>query len=197
LLVRKFKKNRFPCQFITLSRSPIERALSFVFEDWKKQAPDALKSPGVLDAKRMRDAVIRLLAGDNGVAFPEQWFDRELRDAFGLDVFAEPFDHQQGYQVLRHDCFTLLILRMEDLDRILPEALGVFLNLDPRKITLKRANVGSQKWYAEVYAEVKESLNLPPKVASRVLNSRYCQHFYPEERKAMLDKWFIEHSSPA
>jgi hypothetical protein len=167
-----------------------------VFEDWKKQAPDALKSHGLLDPKRMRDTVIRLLAGDTGIAFPEQWFDRELRDTFGLDVFAEPFDHRQGYQILKHDCFTLLVLRMEDLDRILPEALGVFLTLDHRAITLKQKNVGAQKWYAEVYAEVKESLNLPPRVADRVLNSRYCKHFYPEERKTMLDKWFTEPFSP-
>lgn len=137
----------------------------------------------------MKEALVDLLTGDNGIAFPEQWFDRELRDSFGFDVFSETFKHRQGYQIMKQNSLSLLVLRMEDLDWALPEAIGAFLNIYPSEIRLKRANEGAQKWYAEVYAKVNESLKLPPKVAGRVLNTRYCKHFYPAEHDYMLNKW--------
>lgn len=43
LLIKKIQRHKFPCRFVTLSRAPIERAISFVFEDHKKTGTSRIK----------------------------------------------------------------------------------------------------------------------------------------------------------
>ena len=76
---KKLGASRFPCRIVTLTREPVARVISFVFEDLKKQAPEARREDGSIDVSAVTRATERVLsAPDNGNADPSLWFDREL-----------------------------------------------------------------------------------------------------------------------
>ena len=143
ILVRKFRHGIFPCRIITLTREPVARAISFAFEDWQKKAPEARSSDGDLDVSRMTEAVDMLLQKYGGHADPTHWFDRELNEVFNVDVFSKPYDRDRGYTILHKGNISVLVMRLEDLNRSLPKALEAFLGIDPEQVVLQRANEGA------------------------------------------------------
>lgn len=190
ILEKKLSQAPFPCSVITLTREPISRAISFVFEDRVKQAPHALKPDGTVDTAALSEVVNQLLASpDNGTADPSLWFDGELRSVFGVDVFAHPYDLERGYTIIPGEHVRVLVLRMEDLNRSLALALADFLGLDAGAITLREANVGGAKWYSGYLEEVKRTLQLPPDVARSVFGTRYFKHFYAQDALRITERW--------
>ena len=189
LLVAKQQSNRFPCRLITLTREPISRAISFVFEDAIKQMPEAMLHDGSYNLQRVQAVIQELLAANNGVADPTEWFDRELGEQFGIDVFAQPFDAESGYAIFEGDNCSVLLMRMEDLNRVLPKALGAFLDKKVEDIQIQHANVGRHKDYAEDLSRVKQQLQLPGELLDNVLSTRYVKHFYPEEQRHLRARW--------
>ncbi|QXD16187.1 putative capsular polysaccharide synthesis family protein [Rhodocaloribacter litoris] len=179
----------FPCRVITLVRDPVARAISFVFEDRWKKVPEAVQGDGSVDAGRVRHKVLELLEGENGIADPTRWFDSELHEMLGIDVFARPFDHERGYQILEQGGVSALVLRLEDLNRVLAPALAAFLDLPEERIHVARANVGEGKAYGASLREVKATLQLPEALLDRIYATRYARHFYAEEIEAFQDRW--------
>ena len=191
VLLRKLKDGLFPCRIITLTREPVARAVSHVFEDNRKKMEQVRQRHGAFTAADVMAVVTDLLRTDNGIADPTRWFDRELRAVTGVDVFARPFDADRGYTIFESSPAPVLLLRMEDLDRALRPALADFLGVDPASVLVGRRNVGAQTWYAELLQEVKNTYRLPEPLAERVYGTRYVRHFYGEEAVAMRSRWTI------
>lgn len=189
ILVRKLSRGIFPCRIITLTREPVARVISFAFQDWQKKAPEARSSDGNLNVDRMIDAVNALLQEHRGHADPTHWFERELNAVFDVDVFAEPYDRKQGYTILREGNVSVLVIRLEDLNRSLPSALAAFLDINPEQVVLKRANEGGEKWYFESLRAVKNTYQIPPGVARSIFNTQYFQHFYHTDRDRARKRW--------
>lgn len=188
VLTRHLDRGLFPCRIITLTREPIGRAISFLFEDHAKQIPKPIGQQGI-DVATAQAALTRLLTGDNGIADPTRWFDQELKARFGVDVFSVPYNVEQGYTLLRQGDVEVLVMRVEDFHRALPEALAALLHLDPAAVTVSKANVGTAKWYAEALREVKTSYQVPEELAEQVLHTQYMQHFYRDELEALQARW--------
>jgi hypothetical protein len=189
ILVSKLAQGRFPCHLVTLTREPIARGISFVFEDCKKKAPGALLDDGNLDPAAIRQAIEQLLGEGTGHADPGLWFDNELKASFGLDVFSVPYDLARGYTLIRSADVSLLILRMEDLNRSLPAALGELLGIDGGTIQMSRANEADDKWYAPSMDVQKRSFRLPRETLDRIFSSRYMRHFYPNDIERLRKRW--------
>lgn len=85
-LIKARDHRDFKADYITIVREPVARAISFVFEDWKKQAPDALNQ-GRLDPVIMQTRIKELLATNEVVANPSLWFKDEIETSLGIDVF--------------------------------------------------------------------------------------------------------------
>jgi hypothetical protein len=186
ILAPKLAAGPFPCRIVTLTRDPVDRAISFAFQNLAAKAPGISKAAP--DLAEMARAVTRMLRTAPGHADPSCWFDRELKGIFGVDVFREPYDAASGFTLLE-GTVPVLVIRMEDLDRALAPALGRLLDLDPTRITTVRANVGATKAYSHGLRALKSSYRLPPDLAARVLGTRYVRHFYPEETSAMRHRW--------
>jgi hypothetical protein len=189
ILLSKLANGRFPCHLITLTREPIARAISFVFEDWKKKTPGARLENGNLEPAAMKQAIDLLLREGEDHADPGQWFDKELKRSFDLDVFSAPYDQSRGYTLMRAGDVSLLIMRMEDLNRSLPAALGDLLGIDSGTIQVSRANEADDKWYAESMNVQKRTYHLPQETLDRILSSRYMRHFYPNDIERLRERW--------
>lgn len=189
-LGRQIKSRGLKSLIITLVRDPIGRAISSLF-----QAPEWAYIP-VLDARGeiSVDLCVKSIQEEarlpGAFAYPEQWFDNELRAFFGIDVFAQPFDTQKGYQILESDGHRLLILRMEGMNRILASAMTEFLELN-RELSVQSANVRSDTPEARAYDELKRRVALSPDWLREFYRGRYASHFYTQQ---MIDKFIVKWS---
>ena len=125
--------------------------------------------------------------GDIGL----DWFDVELGAVTGIDVYAEPFPHEAGYQVYENDRFRILLIRFEDLNRVGPSALSAFFDADIEE--LPRSNAAGDKDYRDLYRAFQDRTTMPPEVLDVTYGSRLAQHFYtPAELAEFRARW--EHS---
>jgi hypothetical protein len=188
-LVRKqLDWRRFPCKVITLTREPVGRAVSFAFQDWKRQLPE-VSSLDELRSEQMVELVMEKLKPGSPHANPKKWFEGELKSVFGVNVLTTPYDFEQGYVVIRSGPVDVLVIRMEDLNRSLQAGLAELYDLDHQDIRMRNANVGSAKKYADLLSQVKEQLTLPPSVSERVFTTDYAMHFYGPDLDRLRDKW--------
>ncbi len=119
---------------------------------------------------------------------PGEWFDLQVKNLFGIDVYATPFPKERGYAVYAKDNIRLLVMRLEDFNQILVPVVSEFLNIPAFEIV--RDNVGEDKAYAKVYREAMPHLKLAPDYLARKHSSRYARHFYtPQELEASIARW--------
>lgn len=173
-----------PWKIITLVREPIAREISDVFQVIDRYHPGLLNQDGTIN----RQAAVaflkkRFLAFDESCNYTSTWFDKEIKQVFGIDVYEHPFNHEEGFAVIQHKNCDLLILRLENLDSCFNRAIAAFLGLS-YPVGLIPANVGRSKQYADAYQFVLKNLRLPQAVCARIYSAKYARHFYTD---AMLE----------
>jgi len=173
-----------PLKIITSVREPVGRQVSGFFQGFEYIHGTSVNEY----AGRVHELQLKFYDTLRSKFNYFSWFDEQFGDALGLDIYQHPFDHERGYQRLRHQGFDILVLRLETPDEVKEQALAEFLG-KPR-ISLYRANVGSKKSYSEVYREFLDTLELPANYVDAQYNSRAMGHFYSErEIQAFRSNW--------
>jgi hypothetical protein len=193
-LVRKLRRGIFPCRIITLTRDPVERTLSFVFENRHRKLPDLYKYCGDNAVNYVCEQVRAILSSDNPHSDPTKWFRGELETVFGIDVFRFPYDFETGFRIIEHSVHPVLVMRVEDLTRSFRNAMEAFLGITRDDWpTRSLANVGADKQYGDVLREVKSRLKLSQELLTRVYSTQYAKHFYLPDISSLYERW-SEHS---
>lgn len=172
---------------ITIIREPISREISSFFQN-TDQYKDVLENKNLeIDAKMAQKILHKKFEADICQNLKD-WFDLEIKNNFGIDVFDKNFDCQKNYVISQNKNFNHLLLKMEDLDVVFPEASKEFLGLNfPLK--LQKANVGDKKHYASTYKKIRKSIKLDDEVISQIINSKFFQHFYLQDKSKVISKW--------
>ena len=123
---------------------------------------------------------------------PLQWFDQELKEVFGINVFQEKFPTHHGYQIYQHSQARVLVIKLERLNEVYRQALKAFLDLDFTNISLAKANVSDSKSYNQLYQKFINWLRLPKKYLDRMYSSQYARHFYTREEISIFRKRWTE-----
>jgi hypothetical protein len=124
-------------------------------------------------------------------SFAPDWFDREVRDVFGVDVFDRPYPTDGLGCVYSCDAGSLLVLRTEDLASRGAQALGAFLGTEP--IGLKHLNRTTDRSYARTYRRFMAELRLPPEYLDRMYGSKLTRHFYTQDEiSAFRGRWTVD-----
>jgi hypothetical protein len=171
---------------ISLVRAPIPQVVSAFFQDLDVLFPEyvVMTERGELTGAKLVEYFLREYRNET----PLHWFDVQLRDVLGLDVYAQPFPIAQGYHIYPFKNLRLLVMRLEDLERCAAPALREFLNIP--NFQLAKENSGEQKAYAPLYREFRAQLRLPAEFVQKYNNSRYAQHFYTaSELAASVAQW--------
>lgn len=183
LLRRHLIDGQRQAHFITMTRDPVSRNVAEFFQNYKMY----IDPPYDLEAystPELRECFLEQSRHDICLT----WYDREFQEILGVDVYAEPFPHEKGYQTLSSSYGDILIMRIETDDSTLEQAVQQFLNKPDFR--LQAANVGAQKSYAAIYRRFKQEVRLPAWYLDKMLNSRYAEHFYtPAERDAVRERW--------
>ena len=114
-----------------------------------------------------------------------QWFDHQYY--CGLDVYAHPFNSEEGYTRIRHPGMDLMIYRQEDLPR-LDKPIADFLGLP--ELRFRARNVGGSKAYSSIYASILRNTRLPAALLDEIYDTPFMRHFYSDaERDKARARW--------
>lgn len=178
-------RNRRPAKFITLIREPIGRNLShffFRFNFYTGLVYDDIdfSSPTASD----------LFLSAFGFPWrPLVWFDTELKETTGIDVYRYDFPVEQGYLSIREGNYDLLIIKLEIEDSIKEKAIAQFLGRD--SFAIKRTNTAETNNYAGSYRTFLNKLALPKDYIELFYNSAYVNHFYSKhEINSFKHRWY-------
>ena len=186
--IKKKRRSKSKYKVVSLTRDPVARNLSSFFQnlelffgyDIKKKAQCKDKIPVLAELQRLFQQNYvensEVLRADSN---PLTWFTVELGDAFNLDVYKEPFDRVDGYQLYDTPDARILVIKLEKLRDCAEFALGEFLGVSDFR--LATANVASSKPYASIYKEFVSSVQLPGRYLDKLYDSQYSKHFYTDE----------------
>jgi hypothetical protein len=165
---------------ISLVRAPVPRNLSTYFHHIDSYFPNfvARVQADTLSFDELADYFLHNFDEHT----PEHWFDRQVRDVFGLDVYAQPFPHERGYQIYENAKARLLVIRLEDLNRVAAPAMREFLAIPDFRLV--PANSGENRTYGALYKQFLASLTLPPSYIATTNGTTYARHFYSDRELA-------------
>lgn len=177
-------------KIITVVREPISRDISDFFENIKWSYSHLIDENGNIRESDCLEFFQKMFLNYNELTdYTCTWFDRELKSAFKVDVYAHPFNHLDGFTIIRGENAEVLILRLEDMNYNLSAALTEFLRID-RPIQMVKSNIGENKQYSATYRHILANIFIPKSVCNRVYSSRYVKHFYSESmRDELVRRW--------
>lgn len=177
---RQLLKNRnFPVKIISLVRDPVAFLISGLFEVPQFAEESVFNDTGTVDPHKAAAYLNRKLADPDAFGYVFNWFDKELKAVFGIDVFATPFPVESGYAVYRQGSAEALVLRLEDLSAQGPQAIADFLGLD-EPLILKHENVRADLTEKTAYQQVQEGVLLDPEMCRKIYATDFVKHFYSE-----------------
>lgn len=166
---------------ITAVREPLSLHFSAMFQVWFLYA--------AREEELEADFLSRSFEEIAWHRWTHRWFTEELKTMFDIDVLAEPFPVEQGWQIRENDRARLLLIRTENLGSV-TEALAALYQIPPSSIAVRTRNTAGEKTYADHYAKVREAIRLSPAVVRTALELPYARHFYTEtELAAAAKKW--------
>jgi hypothetical protein len=177
---------------ISLVRDPVARQVSDYFHHIDCHLPDWHRRWRANDL-----GIEEILESFLHVHDPTfNWFEAEIESLLGIDVYSSRFPHEAGYQIIRRPPkASLLILRLEDLDRVAGRAIEQLLGIKAFK--LYSFNMGSESAYGEIYRHFKQR-GLPPEYLEMIYSRRIAQHFYTRaERDQFAANWTEKSSQVA
>jgi hypothetical protein len=173
-------------KLITLTREPVARNISAFFEnlevvpcdtdggfevssDYYQIEPTVVSVGDLSDLEKM---FFERARHDSPVKF----FDREIKDIFGIDVLASGFSTEKGYEIYSSSKADLLVLRLESLADCSRDAFAEFLGIDDFQIINR--NIGTEKVYASLYSAFKRGAAFDSDYVNTLYNSDYMKTFY-------------------
>jgi hypothetical protein len=179
---RLLRRDTTPVRIISPVRDPISRNVSGFFQNLKLYADD----PEHASVSELQHFFVERYPHDVGV----RWFDREMRQSFGIDVYAHPFDPAVGHVTLRQGRVDVLLFKIELSDETIAALLAEFLELDT--VALARINEAAARGqrHKATYDDFLRSLALPVELVDSLYDSQFARHFYSaDERGAARERW--------
>ena len=185
-------------KIVTLTREPVGRNISAFFENLHVMPLEGASKfvissdyyeiepleVAVDDIDTLRELFLSRATHDS----PLKFFDREIKDIFGIDVLATGFSRDEGYQVYAGERADLLVIRLESLAACASKAFSEFLGIEQFKVI--DSNIGARKDYAPLYKAFKRGVAISPGYADRLYDSEYMRTFYSEDEiVAFRNEW--------
>lgn len=183
-IIKRIKENKTPpLKVITIVREPVGRNISAFFQNMPKYYHDLHN----IEVEELQDIFLNKYL----IEYPDLWFKNEIMDLFNFDPFKEKFNHKRGYKTYKVGKHKIIILRLEDCNRILPEAMYKFLrvkniNMTNRNSTDSKGHIISRNKFKEFKA-----LKLPEEFLDKNYNLKYAKHFYTKKELEIFKQGWL------
>ncbi|MER5703737.1 putative capsular polysaccharide synthesis family protein [Micromonospora sp. NPDC002296] len=174
-----------PWKVVSVVRDPIARDVSS-FVQLVHFAHPELTRPTIQEDKIARAASLQFAMYSESDSYHSRWFDTEIRDMFGIDVFETPFDHEHRRLRVSRGNVDLMVLRLEDLTATLSGNLSWFLGVPPSDIPAVYASSRHPEKQApaydpDVYRRIVKRVRVPLARSRPIYESRFARHFYTDD----------------
>lgn len=189
-------RNKVHWKIISLARDPIALQASIIFQNLQECFSEVIDiNEDHLNiekaTKLIKNQLSEHLTRDSHFI---NWFDYEIKEVFGIDIYQYPFDTESGFEIISKGNVDILLLKLETLQQNFKPAIEKFLNIS--NINLPEANIGAEKKYGLEYKQLIQSLKLPKALCESIYNTQLAKHFYSEnERLKFFSKWSNSESS--
>lgn len=185
-LLKKSKKSKKQINVISLVREPLGKNVSQFFQNIEVVYPEFNYREKVkrLNRKEIISELTDFFINNFVHKDPLVWFDVELKRFTGIDVYESGFPCNQGYKIYENEFFRILIVRLENLNECISDAMELFLGI--KNFQLKNENISDQKEYSSLYREIKKEMILPKSYIEDMYFSKMARHFYTNDE---LDKF--------
>jgi len=173
-------------KLITLTREPVGRNISAFFENLHVVPCETEGEFEISSDYYQIDRTIVSIDDSSTLAklfferaqhdSPIRFFDREIKDIFGIDVLDSGFPIDKGYGIYRSARVDLLVLKLESLADSAVAAFDEFLGIDDFKLINR--NIGAKKVYAPLYDAFKENAVIDSEYIDTLYDSEYTRTFY-------------------
>lgn len=170
---------------ISLVRDPIARSVSAYFQTFRE---DYIMLDS-MDKNIYKGAIDRIrhdMSFGDSCGYIFDWFNKELKEVFGVDVYKYPFDKEKGYAIIKKDNVEILLMTMEKMNQN-EKVVGDFVGVIDFKYTMD--NVGAKKEYKYAYKEFLENAVIEEDILDYYYrDNEYMDHFYTAEQKDIFRK---------
>jgi len=177
----------YPWRIVSVIREPVARNVSAYFLSIDRFIPNVYERyrSGNIDMSEIRETFLREYLHE----IPLSWFDREVDDVFGVDVYAHSFPNQGTYALIEQGAIRIAIVKVEALEDAYRPALERLLGHSPGALRNTHISVKDEP-YAEIYREFLRSPGLPRGYLEKMYDSVFARHFYsPAERSEFMERW--------
>lgn len=183
------KRRGFPIKIISLVRDPVALVVSALFENTYFNKELLENDSDVIDPQKAIDQLELYFQVPDNCRYIYDWFDREFKHVFGIDVFATPFPVEKGYEVYSYNNVEALVIRLEDLAEKGPKSIAAFLGLDA-PLSLQLKNIRTEIKLSDSYQKVLNGICLDKDLCGEIYSSRFVKHFYTDEMiEKFITKW--------
>jgi hypothetical protein len=177
------------CKVISLVRDPIAFTLSDLFQNPYFASGDVMLENGSIDAEKARRYFEQELKKPETFEYVDDWFDRELKRVFDIDVYASPFPVNHGYATYKKQNVEVLVIRLEDLSTKGPYVIARFLGMG-RPLQLVNTNVRERMGGSSEYLRVLQNVRIDASLCRDIYARRFVQHFYNGSMiEKFMDRW--------
>jgi len=172
---------------ISLVREPVARNVSAFFQGIEKYYSNYKEY-------KYKEAVLEDFLQNYNHQWPELWFDEEIMDVFDFDPFSTRFNYNEGYQIYEVERGEILIIRLEDADRVVPKAMEEFLGLEDVKMARSNAFIKRHNGtrVGKIYEEFMEIAELPEDFLDKMYDMRHAKHFYSKKELKNFKDWWSD-----
>ena len=183
---------RIRWKVITLVREPVARTVSDVFQNMPAIIPRIHSLNENEAIGNVSNYILEYFTTFNEENdYVCSWFDREIKDVFKLDVYAQDFRKTDGYQIYEAANADILLIKLENLSECHQTAFQDFLGI--RNFELIKANVGNQKPYKRLYQTVLNRIAVPGHILDRLYATRFVRQFYATEEIYRFKTRWLNH----
>lgn len=176
--LRQINKKKF-VKIICPVRNPIDRHISDFFYNFE------LHTGCPYDISQFNlTTLLQFFLSLDVFRHPAPWFDKELKNKLGVDIYNYPFPKNKGYKIIKCDKYEILLFKLEICDNLIETLISDFVGL--HHFVLTRRNSAKNKSYGEVYENFKKYITLPNKVINEMCDNKYTQHFYSKVEIATM-----------
>lgn len=173
-------------KLVSIFREPVGRNISTFFLTIENFFEDFFRryECGEISLEQVLETFLREYRHE----MPLQWFDKEVGEVFGIDVYEPAFPMEKGYQIIKNGNVEILLIKMERLNDCFQEAFENFLGTRIPNLALTHITEKDPSYY--MYKEFLGKVTIPAEYLEQMYGSRFAKHFYrPEEIQDLMDKW--------
>jgi len=162
-----------PLNVISLTREPIGRNVSAFFQNFENHTGVPYHKAN-FSLEELKAIFLNKFADGR----PLRWFDKNIKENFGIDVYANSFP-KCGYDTYYHKNIRLLVMRSEINDNEKVKVIRDFLKLNEFQFFSK--NISAEKEYASTYMDFKKNVKFPLDYIDQICKSKYFNYFYEQD----------------